>query len=362
MLTFTLAKHFTSGQRGDSMTEQQIGNFLTQEGYTRIPSNLPEFTIYYRMENNYVNVFHVIDCQRNLYITEDQYVHIKDKIKAMFIEKGIKEIHILSLVICQDIYKMRHFYGDDRFCWLIDSVDDKLIIYENQMEDFYGMRGRLEYFLTHLPPERQEEGKKRSRSIPYITAALVLINVFVFLICTFTGNLLYNIGAFDAENFIGNRQYYRIFTSLFLHGDMNHLVSNMLILFYIGEVVEKKFGCIRYSIIFLLAGIGGNLLSMANEYLSGLHISTIGASGAIFGIMGALLLLVIVHKGHLEQITLGRLLFMIFYSLYSGFAGSNINNAAHIGGFICGMAAASILWFAAKGRMRHYRNGDTYEN
>lgn len=360
------------------MIGEQIGSFFVEQGYTKLPSNLPEFTIYYQMENNYVNVIHVIDCERNLYITEDQYLHIKDKISALFIEKGVATVHILSLVICRELEKAKQLCREDTFCWMIDPYNYRVIIYENQIADFYGIKEKLEYFLLHIPyedtvrgtedaPEPERVDKRAvwneyMGKIPYVTAALTLVNVIVFLICTFTGNLLYNIGAFDAANFIENRQYYRIVTSIFLHGGVNHLVSNMIVLYYLGEVVEKHFGLIRYGAIYLVSGICGNLLSLVYEIYTGQHISTVGASGAIFGVIGALLILVIAHKGHLNQITIGRLMFMISYSLYSGFLGSNINNAAHIGGFLSGMAVSSILWMTGRMKNRPYRNGESYEN
>lgn len=356
MLPFTIAKHFASGRMGDNMVGQQLDNFLSGEGYAKIPSNLPEFTIYFHPENNYMNVFHVINYRNDLYVSADQYEHIKEKIKALFAEKGAADVHILSLIICADIGKAKQLCREDPFCWIIDTYNNRLMIYENQVDDFYGMKDKLEYFLAHMPPKDSEQtsetissasGKKFKLSglkLPYLTSLLVFINIIVFVICTFTGDLLYNVGAFSAGEFVERKEYYRIFTSIFLHWDINHLVSNMIVLFYLGEVVEKHFGSVRYGIIYFVTGICGNLLSMGYELYTNAYVSSVGASGAVFGIIGALLILVIIHKGRLDQITIGRLLFMIFYSLYSGFAGSNINNAAHLGGFLSGMAVACILY------------------
>lgn len=340
------------------MLEQQLEYFLAEEGYAKIPSNLPEFTIYYRMENNYVNVFHVIDYRQNLYILEDQYLHIKEKIKNLFKEKGIHNIHILSLIISADMHRARQLYGDDTMCWILEPFEQRLIIYENQVSDFYGMKGKIEYFLSHARQEQIPQIPSKEKSNPaHVTIAFVFINIAIFIICTFTEDLLYNIGAFNAMAFLEQKEYYRIFTSMFLHWDINHLISNMIVLYYLGEVVEKYFGAVRCGIIYLVAGISGNLLSMIYEMYAGLQIGSVGASGSIFGIIGALLVLVLVHKGHLEQITIGRLLFMISYSLYSGFVGSNINNAAHIGGFVSGVIMAFILWFM-KNKTKTFCNED----
>lgn len=331
------------------MLKQQLEFFLAEEGYAKIPSNLPEFTIYYQMENNYVNVFHVIDYRQNIYISEDQYLHIKEKIKDLFKEKGIHNIHVLSLIISADIQRAKRLYADDAMCWILEPFEQRLVIFENQVSDFYGMKEKMEYFLSHIEQEQIPSAPlKERKKLSYVTISLVFINIIIFLLCTFTEEVLYNIGAFSAAAFIEQREYYRIFTSMFLHWDINHLVSNMIVLYYLGEVVEKYFGAVRYSVIYLAAGICGNLLSMIYEIYTGVQIESVGASGAIFGIIGALLILVLVHKGHLEQITTGRLLFMISYSLYSGFVGSNINNAAHIGGLVSGIILAFIFWILKK--------------
>ena len=74
------------------MVERQLDEFFTEEGYVGIPSNLPEFTIYFRMENSYVNVFHVVNYRKNLYISGDQYLHIKEKIRNLFLLSVMMEI------------------------------------------------------------------------------------------------------------------------------------------------------------------------------------------------------------------------------------------------------------------------------
>lgn len=338
------------------MVKEQLEHFLTEEGYNKIPSNLPEFTIYFQLENNYVNVFHIIDYRNELYISEDQYIHIKKKICELFEERGVTNTHILSLIICEDYEKAKKLCKEDSLCWLIDPIHECLIVYENQVSDFYGMRGKLEYWLEHIPavtfegPQPATFSRQRFKKLPFVTISLVAINIIIFLICTFTGSLLYNKGAFSASNMIFGKEYYRIFSCIFLHWDINHLVSNMLILYYLGEVVEKYFGHVKYTIIYFVSGIFGNLLSMSYEIYTNNYVMSVGASGAIFGVIGALLFLVLIHRGHFEQITLGRLMFMIFYSLYSGFVGTNINNAAHIGGFLSGVGTAFIVWLLFSGK------------
>ena len=92
------------------------------------------------------------------------------------------------------------------------------------------------------------------------------------------------------------------------------------------------------------------------------NIRSVGASGAVFGVMGALVIMVFRYKGRLKQINMGRLVFMIAYSLFSGFTAGNVNNAAHVGGLVGGIVSASVvqLWELMKEKLS--RNEGRHEN
>lgn len=353
------------------MVEKQLGEFFADEGYVGISSNLPEFTIYFHVEHAYVNVFHVIYYKQGLYISKDQYMHFKEKIKSFFAQKGASQIHILSLVVCGDKTKARQLCADDAMSWMIDPNENRLMVFEDQVSDFYGMRNKLEDFLSFAGQgEGQEEGIKedfqpgrKKYQLPAVTTLFIAVNILIFFLCICVGDRLYSIGAVGFTE-VRKGEYYRIFTSLFLHWDFNHLISNMMALYCLGEVVEGSFGPVWYTVIYMAAGVCGNLLSLVNEFFTGEYILSVGASGAIFGLIGALLILVVVHRGHFQQFSIWRIAFMLGYSLYSGFIEGNINNAAHIGGLICGMALS--LGGQLPGWFRlwsgHMRNRGKHEN
>lgn len=340
------------------MVFAQLENLLLEQGFQKVPSNLPEFTFFFRRENAYVNVLHVIDYRQGLYIAEDQYKHIKSKISDFFREKGISEVHILSLLVSEDMEKAKVLCGNDTFCWLIDPAENRLLIYEDQVPDFYGMKKVLEDFLfdvsagAYAKPETSEDAGRKgylnsgesAAAGSWVNIALILINVILFIICTFTGDLLYNIGAFSVNNIIEDNEWYRVLSSMFLHADFGHLISNMLILYYIGNVVEKHVGHLSYIILYFLSGFIGSVFSAGYELFTGIYISSVGASGAVFGIEGALLMLALLHKGELADVTAGRIVFTIVFALYCGFTSSYVNNAAHVGGVLTGFLTAGIFW------------------
>ena len=193
--------------------------------------------------------------------------------------------------------------------------------------------------------ERKKWGRKRIAQAPWVNICLVAVNVILFLICTFTGELLYNKGAFGAAEIMADGSYYRMITSMFLHVDAQHLFNNMIILFFVGELVEKRIGHISYLLVYFLSGIAGDVFSMGYELLSGEYYSSVGASGAVFGVEGALFLLVLLNHGRLESITMGRMAFAILFSLYCGFTDTSTNNAAHVGGILVGFASTALIMF-----------------
>lgn len=184
---------------------------------------------------------------------------------------------------------------------------------------------------------------KRRQELPIVSGILVAANVIVYLICTFTGNLLYNIGELDAAAVLLRGEYGRIIYSMFLHAGIDHLFNNMVILFFLGVMIEKVTGHIQLLLIYLLSGIGANICSLLYKVMTMDSMASVGASGAIFGLDGVLLAWILLDRQAMPDVTPRRVLLMIVLSLYSGFTAHNIDNAAHVGGLLTGFAAGALL-------------------
>ncbi len=184
---------------------------------------------------------------------------------------------------------------------------------------------------------------KRGQELPIVSGILVAANVIVYLICTFTGNLLYNIGELDAAAVLLRGEYGRIIYSMFLHAGIDHLFNNMVILFFLGAMIEKVTGHIQLLLIYLLSGIGANICSLLYKVMTMDSMASVGASGAIFGLDGVLLAWILLDRQAMPDVTPRRVLLMIVLSLYSGFTAHNIDNAAHVGGLLTGFAAGALL-------------------
>lgn len=201
-----------------------------------------------------------------------------------------------------------------------------------------------------------EEIKGFLKSREKANLIMVLANIVVYVVLTVMGNT--TDGYFMLQHgasytpYILEGEYYRLFTAMFLHFGLAHIGYNMLCLIFLGDVLEKEVGVVRYLIIYLAGGLAGNLFSMALELRDQeFHVSA-GASGAIFAVVGALLYLVLKNRGQLGTITLRSLLLMIVVTLGQGFTEVGTDNAAHVGGLIGGFVLAVFVCVGRKRKIR----------
>lgn len=181
-----------------------------------------------------------------------------------------------------------------------------------------------------------------------ITITLIGINAVVFVLLMFFGKtedtqFILEHGAMYDPYVIQGHEYYRLVTSMFLHFGIEHLMNNLIMLGALGWNLEIEIGKIRFLLIYLLSGIGGNLCSMFVNRLEGTAFVSAGASGAVFGLMGALVCAAIGRRGYVGRLNKRGLIFMVILSLYFGLASSGVDNAAHIGGLVSGFLLQIIL-------------------
>lgn len=181
-----------------------------------------------------------------------------------------------------------------------------------------------------------------------VTTTLIGINAVVFIILMVLGKtedtmFILEHGAMYEPYIIESHEYYRLVTSMFLHFGIDHLINNMVMLGALGWNLELETGKIRFLLIYFISGIGGNICSLLFNQLKGVAVVSAGASGAIFGLMGALVCAAIQRRGYVGRLNRRGLIFMVVLSLYFGLTGSGIDNAAHIGGLVCGFLLQAIL-------------------
>lgn len=204
-----------------------------------------------------------------------------------------------------------------------------------------------------MRPMGSRYGKKA-----YVNGLLIVLNVLFFLYLEITGSsenvyFMYTKGAMSAPAVLEDGEYYRLLTAMFMHFGIRHIMNNMLVLFVLGDNLERALGHVKYLIFYLLCGIGSNWVSMMAHSTDTMTVSA-GASGAIFGVVGGLLYVVTANKGRLEDLSTRQLVIMIFFSLYLGYTSTGVDNTAHLSGLVIGIVLAIILY--------HRPTGDWWAN
>lgn len=177
---------------------------------------------------------------------------------------------------------------------------------------------------------------------PIVTSILIVINVLIFLFGFLFGTSDFLINSFSVFGpYIRAGEYYRLITGAFIHVDLLHILFNMYALYILGSQAESFFGRFKFLLIYFVSAITGSLLSIL---LNG-STPSIGASGAIFGILGALLYFGYNYRVYLGSTLVKELVPILIINLSLGFLIPGIDNFAHIGGVVGGYLVSMALGF-----------------
>lgn len=387
------------------MENAAVANVLRGEGYRYCHTNLAEAGIYYKYYQEGFHIVMAVDLSGGNRFSVQQYRSMEEHAMDLFYHPQgrlgdfpdgfpVYHVEMLTLLIGGDSEVERKVCAERRNVWVYQPQSGRLLIYENQPGDFFGLRGALEQGAgTGGEGEMSRQGTgaggwaETSRQgagacgwaetswqgtgtayasaqntaknrlgilwknirAEYVTIALVTVNVITYLVLEWLGDTTN--GFFMAEHgamypdFIRiNHEWWRIITAGFLHFGAVHLVNNMVILYCMGSRLERVTGHLKFFLIYLVSLIGAGLLSYGMMLRTGDYAVSAGASGAIFGVIGGFLWIVILHRGRFEQITTRGIMMMIVLTIYYGFSSAGIDNWGHIGGLLAGFAATVILY------------------
>ncbi len=177
---------------------------------------------------------------------------------------------------------------------------------------------------------------------------LAAANCLCFLLSEFIGqttdsDTLVRVGALYTP-LVTQGQYWRLLTAMFLHAGMAHLLNNMVTLCVLGGMLEDVIGKWRFLLIYLAGGLAGNVTEYMLSVQRNRPVVAVGASGAVFSVMGAVLFVIIRTRGRGFRIGIRRMVLFVALSVYFGFVGSNVANAAHLTGLGTGFLLGALLF------------------
>ena len=365
--------HIKGEQKMNIMDRLKKG--LDNIGFTKVQMRIENIHLFYRPLGSEVEIVGLFYIPMGDELDVYEYERIIIQIKKAFTDFGYGEVRFLGLLLTEGIDLARCLILDNDSHWLIDLNVMTLLIYENQNNEFKDVREELENSLEdHLynRSTRSIKWKRPSEKIVWFTpinTGLIIINILTYIIVHnvslfWETEIILRKGALSWFFIKEGNEYYRLLTSMFLHSNFSHLMNNMLVLFFVGDKFERTVGKIRYIIVYFTSGILAGITSVAYNMINDRITLTfsIGASGAIFGIVGAMLYVLIRNKGKIENISSRQIVLFAIFSLYGGFSTQGTDNAAHIGGFLAGILLAMLVYRCPKKMIKDQEEREVYES
>lgn len=345
--------------KNDELVMKLLHYFITEKGYNPIVLHGAQNEIWLENLDQDYKIVRIV----SNYIHNDEQLDF-DIFKTKNIMKKIKRktfsFNMNALSIFVNLGDNVHFNNDKFGSNLIaidlkdfnDLENNQAIIKsfpdickkEETNEDGFNLFMKL---TKEINDKNEDEAKKAedifTKKRPVITYALIIINVLVFLAMYIFGKgsedtlTLLLFGA-NYPVLVRAGDYYRLITSAFLHAGLLHLIFNNYALYVIGSQLESFLGKAKFLIIYLVSAICGSLMSML--FSDGI---SVGASGAIFGLLGSLLYFGYNYRVYLGTVLKSQIIPLIILNLVIGFITPGIDNAAHIGGLLGGLGMTMAL-------------------
>ena len=349
----------------DLLVMNLINYFITEENYKpMIIHGINDEIWLENLDNNY-KIVRIVS----------HHIHNKeqldfDKFKLSKIVKQVKRktlsFKVKVLSIYTDIEDEKILNNDDVLITKEKDINNPKLVsaFPDIVEKTNRKEDGLEYFIkvTDNINKKNEKRNKIAEKIfsykqPIVTYIIMAICIILFILMELSGGstnsqTLLKYGA-NLDVLVKNGEYYRLFTCIFLHIGIMHLLCNMYSLYIIGREVENLFGKIKYIIIFILSGIFGSIMSLAFTH----NTISAGASGAIFGLLGALLYFGMHYRTYLGEAIKRSIIPIIVVNLIIGFFAEGIDLAAHIGGLVGGVLVAMMVGVPDKSKTKDIING-----
>lgn len=334
------------------MINKNAIELLVKRRFRYIGCNQPDIGIFFKPEEpDNLDVCVLANFTDGHIYSSWQLTNIYKEIERKFIFNGYRNINCHFIIFTDNINRDRLLMESNLSLWFADTLLGRVMIYENQPEDFHSIKNELEKII--LPSKANAKGN--IKFVPTMTIALIIINVIVFIIMealgdTNSSSFMEKHGAMSWRLLFEEHEVFRLITCVFLHFGIEHLFNNMITLAVIGNEVEHILGHTKFIIIYTLSGIGASFISaLYNMNVNHeLYVISAGASGAIFGILGSLLVTSLLYRNIRLHINPANIVIIAVLSVLNGYMNYGIDNIAHIGGLLFGIIITFISCLCTK--------------
>lgn len=334
------------------MINKNAIELLVKRRFRYIGCNQPDIGIFFKPEGSEdLDVCVLANFTDGHIYSSVQLTNIYKEIERKFIFNGYRNINCHFIIFTDNINRDRLLTDSELSIWFADILLGRIIIYENQPEDFHSIKSELEKII--LPTQKSIKGNLKF--VPIMTISLIIINIIVFIVMealgdTSSSSFMEKYGAMSWRLLFEEHEFFRLITCVFLHFGIEHLFNNMITLAVIGNEVEHILGHTKFIIIYMLSGIGASFVSAVYNMNVNheLYIISAGASGAIFGILGSLLVTSLLYRNIRAHINPANIMIIAVLSVLNGYMNYGIDNVAHSGGLLFGIIITFISCLCTK--------------
>lgn len=291
----------------------------------------------YHNKNKWIGLLDLDEVMVGVIVVKDSDEEVDFNEAREYLAKSLNKPFILNLIILTSGEYIN--YGESNYNKLIFSLKERKIIYcSNGSKAFIPI---IDY-IVNIDSKRRISFKEYK-----VTYTIIILNILLYLIEVIKSRNLIDIDIYTliqmgakVNVLINSGEIYRLLTSAFLHGGIIHIFFNMSALNIIGREVEAVYGSKRYIAIYVISALGGSVVS----YLFKPNSISVGASGAIFGLLGAMLIFGLKERDKIGKQYMKYILETIGLNVIIGITIPNIDNFAHLGGLILGTITSFILF------------------
>ena len=345
------------------MIFEDLTRCMEQLGYVRGQTNVSDIYIYVKPYENGSRYVFIANTNESNIVTSSNLESFIIQIQYKLTMRE-PNCEFLTLIITNQVEDYRKLAQSQLPIWIIDEMERRLIIYEYVKEEDKVLSGAIERCLdqycnvdpsTVAHRQKSKSPKKSFNKIAVCSIAIILVNVIIYFLGDLFGSSYEWIEKYsqNSYNIVNDHEYYRFFTCMFLHSGISHLFNNMLMLYVVGDVLERTMSKIQYISLYIVSGVAASILSMLYDMNQGILVYSIGASGAIYGLVGALFVFAIFSKEKMVNISIQQIMLFVLLNIYLVADGEkNIDYIAHIAGFFVGAVLGMVIMQINKHKVR----------
>ena len=331
LITMKLLHYFITEKNYNPIILQGVENEIWLE-------NLDEDCKVVRIVSGYIHndeqfKFDVFKTKRILKKIKKKTFSFNMNVMSIFLDMGenVGEINEDPKLMCVSVKEESDLNKSDFINKVFPDLTSKMEYSESGVELFIKITNDIN---EHNREDASRLEKVFKSKVPYITYVLIAINIIMYIVPFILGKSNLFVEAFCTHGpSVRAGQYYRLITGIFLHGSLIHLGCNCYSLYVLGTQIESFLGKFKFLIVYFFSGLMGCLFSIT---FNG-NVASIGASGAIFGLMGALAYFGYYYRVYFGNILKTQIIPLILLNLGLGFMVTGIDNFAHIGGLLGGV-------------------------